>query len=46
MSYDRILQLTTDAGNAVIEAVDNKRVVCPTVMQEDLFTLGILTHRS
>ena len=42
MSYDRVLQLSMDIANAVIDQFEDDGVVCPTVLREGLFTTGNL----
>ena len=44
VSYDRVLQLSTDVANAVIDQFEDDGVVCPTVLREDLFTTGNLDN--
>lgn len=43
VSYDRILQLSTDVANGVIDQFDDDGVVCPTVLRDGLFKPEILT---
>jgi len=38
VSYDRVLQLSTDIANAVIDQYEDEGVVCPTILKEGLFT--------
>ena len=44
VSYDRILQLSTDIGNAVIDLFESDGVVFPTKFQHGLFTTGNLDN--
>ncbi len=44
VSYDRILQLSTDIGNAVIDLFEKDGLVFPTNFQHDLFTTGNLDN--
>ena len=44
VSYDRILQLSMDIANAVIDQYEDDGVVCPTVLREGLFTTGNLDN--
>ena len=44
VSYDRVLQLSTDIANAVIDQYEDDGVVCPTILKEGLFTTGNLDN--
>jgi len=44
VSYDRVLQLSTDIANAVIYQYEDDDVVCPTILKEGLFTTGNLDN--
>ena len=44
VSYGRVLQLSTDVGNAVIDQFEDDGVVCPTVLKEGVFTTGNLDN--
>ncbi len=44
VSYDRILQLSTDMANGVIDLFEDDGVVCPTVLREGVFTTGNLDN--
>ncbi len=44
VSYDRILQLSTDFGNAVIDLFEKDGLVFPTNFQHGLFTTGNLDN--
>ena len=37
MSYDRVLQLSTEEANRVIDN-ENEGIVCPTTLRDELFT--------
>ena len=40
VSYDRVLQLSTEEGNRVIELYENEGIVCPSALRDQLFTTG------
>ena len=40
VSYDRVLSVSTDLANAVIEYFENDDAVCPPSLQKGLFTIG------
>jgi len=42
--YDRVLQLSTDIANAVIDRYEDDGVVCPTILKEGLLTTGNLDN--
>ena len=44
VSYDRILQPSTDMANAVIDQYEDDGIVCPTIPKEGLFTTGNLDN--
>lgn len=44
VSYDRVMQASTDEANRVIEAFKHDGVVCPTNLRNGLFTTGNLDN--
>ena len=44
MSYDRIVQLSIEMANGVIDLFEEDGVVCPTNLREGLFTTGNLDN--
>ena len=40
ISYDRVLQISSDLGNSVCEMYKREQVVCPPKMKSKLFTTG------
>ena len=44
VSYDRIMQLSTDLGNDAILSFEKEGVVCPTSLRRGLFTTGNLDN--
>ncbi len=44
MSYDRVLQLTTDIGNGVCERFNSDGVVCPPKMRSAVFTSAVVDN--
>ncbi len=44
VSYDRVLQLSTDAANNVIDQYEHDGIVCPTSLRDGLFTTGNLDN--
>ena len=44
ISYDRLLQLTSDIGNGVCERFQSEGVVCPPKMRSDLFTIAAVDN--
>ena len=40
VSYDRVLQLSTDEANRAIEMYKNEDCVCPSTLRDNLFTTG------
>ncbi len=44
VSYDRVLQLSTDMANGVIDQFEADGVVCPIVLRERVFTTGNLDN--
>ena len=44
VSYDRVLQLSTNEANKCIDRYEQERVVCPTALKNNLFTTGNLDN--
>ena len=44
VSYDRVLQLSTDEANRVINIYENEGSVCPSTLRDELFTTGNLDN--
>ena len=44
VSYDRVLQLSTDVANKVLETFEKDDFVCPTTLRKDLYTTGNLDN--
>ena len=44
VSYDRILQLSTETANKVIDLFEQDGVVCPTVLRDGVYTTGNLDN--
>ena len=44
VSYDRVLQLSTEEANRVIDIYENEGIVCPTTLRDELFTTGNLDN--
>ena len=44
VSYDRVLQLSTNEANKVIDRYENEGVVCPKALRETFFTTGNLDN--
>ena len=44
VSYLRVMQVSTDEANRVIEIYKNDKVVCPTTLRNGLFTTGNLDN--
>ena len=44
VSYDRVLQISTEETNRVINNFENEGLVCPTVLRDGLFTTGNLDN--
>jgi hypothetical protein len=44
VSYDRVLQLSTDMANDVLDTFEDEGVVCPTILRSNLFTTGNLDN--
>ena len=44
VSYDRLLNVSTDEANWVITSYKQEGVVCPTLLRDGLFTTGNLDH--
>ena len=44
ISYDRLLTITTEITNAVIERYENEEVVCPTKLRRELFTTAAVDN--
>ena len=40
VSYDRVLQLSTDEANRAIEMYEIEDCVCPSTLQDNIFTTG------
>ena len=46
VSYDRVLQVSTDEANRLIEIYNNEGIVSPTSLNHNLFTTGNLDNIS
>ena len=44
VSYDRLLQLTSDIANAVCQSFSAEDVVCPPRLRSGLFTTGVVDN--
>lgn len=44
ISYDRLLTITTDITNTVIERYESDGVVCPTKLRRELFTTAAVDN--
>ena len=44
ISYDSVLQISTDVANAAIQTFEEDGVVCPTILREVVFTTGNLNN--
>lgn len=44
ISYDRVLSISTDVGNAVCRRFEEEGVVCPTKLRKDLFTTAAIDN--
>jgi hypothetical protein len=44
VSYDRVMQLSTDLGNNAVQLFEKEGVVCPTSLRHGLFTTGNLDN--
>ena len=44
VSYDRVLQVSTDGANRLIEIYNNEGIVCPISLYRNLFTTGHLDY--
>jgi len=44
VSYDRVLQLSTEEANRVIDNYENEGSVCPSTLRDKLFTTGNLDN--
>ena len=44
VSYDRVLQLSTDMANGIIDDFEADGVVCPIILTERVFTTGYLDN--
>ena len=44
ISYDRLMQISTDLGNKVSEQFEKDGLVCPLDLRKDLFTTGCVDN--
>ena len=44
VSYDRVLSISTDLANAIIDNFENDSVVCPPALRSALFTVSALDN--
>ena len=44
VSYDRVMQLSTDLGNNTVQLFEKEGVIYPTLLRHGLFTTGNLDN--